>query len=36
MYVSIGTPNIINFSFVPNGKLIILDVPKFGLITVFR
>ena len=27
--VSIGTLNIINFPFVPNGKLIILSVPKF-------
>ena len=28
MCISIETPKIINFSFVPNGKLIILGVPK--------
>ena len=30
MCLSIGTPKIINFPFVPNGKFIILGVPKFG------
>ena len=28
MCLSIGTPKIINFPFVPNGKLIILRCPK--------
>ena len=35
MYVSIGTYKILNFPFVPNGKLIILDVPKLRHITVY-
>ena len=30
---STGTPKTINLPFVPNGKLIILVVPKFGHIT---
>ena len=34
MCFSIGTPKIINFPFVPNGKLIILGVPQFRHITV--
>ena len=29
MCLSIGTPKIINFPFVPNGKLSILGVPIF-------
>ena len=33
MCLSIGTPKIINFPFVPNGKLIILGVPKFVYLT---
>ena len=33
MCLSIGTPKIINFPFVPNGKLNILGVPNFGHIT---
>ena len=33
MCLCIGTPKIINFPFVPNGKLINLGVPKFGNIT---
>ena len=32
MHVSIGTPKIINFPFVPNGKFIILGVPNFGVL----
>ena len=28
MFLSIGTPKIINFPFVPNGKFIILRCPK--------
>ena len=27
--LSIGTPKTINFPFVPNGKLMVLDVPIF-------
>ena len=34
MCISTGTPVIINFPFISNGKLIILDVPKFRHITV--
>ena len=38
IWISIGTPKIINFPFVPNGKLIIfrcpkIKVPKYRLIT---
>ena len=33
--VSIGTPKINNFPFVPNGKLFILGVPNFRYITMF-
>ena len=33
MCLSIGTPQKINFPFVPNGKFIILGVPKVGHIT---
>ena len=39
MCLSIGTPKIINFPFVPNGKLIIFRCPKiwahFGLIIMY-
>ena len=28
MCLNFGTPNIINFPFVPNGKLFILGIPK--------
>ena len=34
--LSIGTPKIINFPFGTNGKLIILGVPKFRHITIFK
>ena len=30
MCLYIGTPKIINFPFVPNGKFIILGVPNLG------
>ena len=33
MCLNIGTPKIINFPFVPNGKLIIFRCPKFWHIT---
>ena len=29
MCLNIGTPKTINFPFVPNGKLMVLDVPIF-------
>ena len=35
MCLSSGTPKIINFPFVPNGKLIIFDVPIFRRITAY-
>ena len=34
--LSIGTPNTINFPFVPNGKLMVLGVPIFKHIRVNR
>ena len=36
MYINIGTPKIINFSFVPNRKFIILHIPKFRHIRVMH
>ena len=35
MSLSIGTPKTFNFPFVPNVKLIILGVPKFGHTTAY-
>ena len=36
MCLSIGTPKIINFPFVPNGKFIVLGVPKSRHITLIH
>ena len=36
MCLNIGTPKILNFPFVPNGKLIILGVPILKHFTVYH
>ena len=35
MHLDIGTPKAIDFSFVPNGTLMVLDVPKLKHIRVY-